>query len=86
MLNPDQIRAQIEAALPGSQVEVVDTRGTGDHFKATVVASQFEGLSMVEQHQLVYTPLREQLDSGVLHALALSTYTPEQWARRRSNG
>lgn len=85
MLNPDQIREQIENALPGAQVEVVDTRGTGDHFRATVVAPQFAGLSMVQQHQLVYAPLREKLDSGALHALALSTFTPEQWARRGSN-
>lgn len=84
MLNPDDIRARIEAALPGAHVEVVDTTGTGDHFQATVAAPQFEGRSMVEQHQMVYAPLRAELGSGALHALALRTFTPAEWARRGS--
>lgn len=84
MLNPDDIRAKIEAALPGAQVKVKDTTGTGDHFMARVVAPQFEGRSMVEQHQLVYAPLRAEIGTGELHALALQTFTPAEWDRRRS--
>lgn len=83
MLNPDDIRAKIEAALPGAEVEVQDTTGTGDHFMARVVAPQFEGRSMVEQHQLVYAPLRAEIGTGELHALALQTFTPAEWDRRR---
>jgi acid stress-induced BolA-like protein IbaG/YrbA len=83
MLDPMELRRRIEAALPGAEVEVRDTTGTGDHFEAVVVAPAFEGLSMVEQHQRVYAPLRDVLDSGALHALALRTYTPEQWRKTR---
>lgn len=60
---------------------MVDTRGTGDHFQARVVWAGFEGKSMVQQHQLVYAPLKEELGSGALHALALRTFTPEEWGR-----
>ena len=45
------------------------------------MSASFQGRSMVEQHQLVYAPLKTELASGELHALALKTYTPEQWAR-----
>ena len=81
MLDPQDIAQRIRAALPGAEVEVRDLTGTGDHFEARVVAAAFDGLAMVEQHQAVYGPLRDVLDSGALHALALKTYTPDQWKR-----
>jgi acid stress-induced BolA-like protein IbaG/YrbA len=81
MLDPKNLEAMIAGALPGSTVEVRDTTGTGDHFEARVVSPSFEGKSMVEQHKLVYAPLQELLRTGELHALALKTYTPEQWQK-----
>lgn len=82
MLDPKDLERQIVAALPGATADVVDTRGTGDHFQARVIWDGFTGKTMVEQHQIVYAPLRALLDSGELHALALSTWTPEQWAKQ----
>lgn len=84
MLDPKELEQRIRAALPGADVEVRDLTGTGDHFEARVVAAAFEGVAMVDQHQAVYGPLRDVLDSGALHALALKTYTPEQWKRQQS--
>lgn len=81
MLDPEFIRGRILEALPGSEVEVHDTTGTGDHFEARVVSPAFSGKPMVQQHQLVYGPLRQWLQSGELHALALKTYSPEQWQK-----
>lgn len=83
MLDPEWIKSRIAAALPGAEVEVNDTTGTGDHFEARVVAPAFTGKSMVQQHQLVYAPLRDVLATGELHALALKTYSPEQWAKAK---
>lgn len=82
MLDPKDLERRIAEALPGASVEVVDTTGTGDHFLATVVCEAFTGKSLVERHQMVYAPLRADLDSGALHALALKTFTPEQWKAR----
>ncbi len=81
MLDPNDIAQRITAALPGAVVEVRDLTGTGDHFEARVIAAAFEGMGMLDQHQAVYGPLRDVLDSGALHALALKTYTPDQWKR-----
>ena len=80
MLSADAIAARLREALPGADIEVRDTTGTGDHFEARVVAAAFEGLPMVQQHQRVYAPLRDWLATGELHALALKTYTPAAWA------
>jgi len=81
MLSPEDIRGRILGGLPGAEVEVKDLTGTGDHFEARVVSDRFAGKSMVEQHQMVYAPLGDLLQTGALHALALKTYSPEQWQR-----
>ena len=80
-MKPEMIRDRILTALPGSEVEVRDTTGTGDHFEARVVSPGFVGKSMVDQHQAVYAPLKDVLGTGELHALALKTYSPEQWQK-----
>ena len=81
MLDGVMLESRIKAALPDAQVTIRDLTGTGDHFEARVVSGAFEGKSMVEQHAAVYAPLQDLLDSGALHALALRTYSPEQWKK-----
>ena len=71
-----EIKRLIEAALPDAKVDIRDLAGDGDHFAATVVSSAFKGKSRVQQHQIVYGALKEQM-GGVLHALALQTAAPE---------
>ena len=64
----------LRAAFPdASVVEVVDRTGGGDHFHVTVVSGQFEGLSLVEQHKLVYAALAELLADGTIHELRITT-------------
>ncbi len=82
MISLDRIKTSILAALPGADVTVEDATGSGDHFSVVVVATQFEGKTRVEQHQLVYAPLRRDLE-GAIHALALRTFTPAAWERER---
>jgi acid stress-induced BolA-like protein IbaG/YrbA len=81
MLDPENIRQRILGALPGAEVQVNDTTGTGDHFEALVVSPAFAGKPMVQQHKLVYAAVQDWLQTGELHALALKTYTPEQWKK-----
>ncbi|MGG6240290.1 BolA family protein [Nodosilinea sp. AN01ver1] len=80
MITPDQVSAMIQAGLPDASVQVQDLTGGGDHYQVVVVSSQFEGCSLVQQHQLVYKAVREAMSSEAIHALALKTYTPEDWA------
>jgi stress-induced morphogen len=85
MLEISMLEARIKAAIPDAEVAFRDLTGTGDHFEARVVSASFEGKTMVDQHQAVYAPLQDLLDSGELHALALRTYSPEQWKRAGSS-
>ena len=73
----DEVRLLIEAALPGSTVEVVDQTGTQDHLHATVTAPQFEGLSRIDQHRLVKKAVKARFDDGSIHALSVKTSVPE---------
>ncbi len=72
----DELRERIEAALPGARAAVEDLTGGGDHFRAEVVSDRFDGLSRIEQHQLVYSIFGADI-GGPIHALSLKTTTPE---------
>ncbi|MGI9269289.1 MAG: BolA family protein [Porticoccus sp.] len=48
------------------------------HFKLLVVSASFEQKSLVKRHQVIYGLLADELKNG-LHALALNTYTPDEW-------
>ena len=71
MVDVQEVRRRIEAALPGARVELDTFRGN-DHFRAVVVAPQFKGKSLVEQHRMVYAAVDDLL-GGDVHALALKT-------------
>ena len=75
MPSPQEIKQRIETAIPGSRAEVEDLTGGGDHFRATVTAEAFAGLSRIEQHRLVYGVFGEEI-GGPIHALTLKTLTP----------
>jgi stress-induced morphogen len=75
-----EIAAMIREALPDAQVTIEDLRGDGDHYAALVVSPAFRGKSRVQQHQIVYAALKGKM-GGDLHALALTTATPEDAPR-----
>ena len=70
----------IEAGLPGAEVQVSGPDGV--HFEATVVCADFAGKPMLAQHRMVYETLGDKMQTGDIHALALCTYSPQQWAER----
>ena len=74
-MTAEQIEGMIRAALPDAEVAIEDLAGDGDHFAAKVEAPQFEGLSRVKQHKLVYDALGGRM-GGTLHALQLTTAAP----------
>ncbi|PTQ12893.1 BolA family transcriptional regulator [Sphingomonas oleivorans] len=73
----DEIEAMIRAAIPDAEIEITDLAGDGDHYAARVVSETFRGLPRVRQHQRVYEALGGRM-GGVLHALQLTTATPDQ--------
>ena len=72
----EEIKELIRAGIPDARVEITDLAGDGDHYAARVVAESFRGLPRVRQHQRVYEALGGRM-GGALHALQLSTATPD---------
>lgn len=73
------------AVLQPQHLEVLDeshmhSRGLETHYKAVIVSTQFAGLNAVKRHQRAYAAVGELM--GQIHALALHTYTPEEWAQQ----
>lgn len=65
----------IREAFPNAQIVVQGD--DGQHFAAEVVDASFAGMNRVQQQRAVTAAIREKLDSGELHALALTTRAPE---------
>jgi stress-induced morphogen len=76
MPTAEELKRRIESALPGSEVQIDDLTGGGDHFRAEVVSHRFEGLSRIEQHRLVYDVFGAEV-GGPIHALSIKTVIPE---------
>ena len=79
MVTAESIKTSIAAGLACEHVEV---RGDGHHWEALIVSASFEGLSKVRQHQLVYATLGDRMREEI-HALSMTTLTPEQWRASR---
>ena len=88
----DALERKIAEALSPDALEIVDeshlhaghagARPGGDsHFKVLIVADAFAGKSRVDRQRLVNGLLADEFAAG-LHALSLTTLTPEEAARR----
>ena len=75
MSTKNEVINLIKQKIANSEVYVENLKGD-DHLQVTVISSEFNGLSLVKQHQLVYSALKEELASEAIHALALKTETP----------
>ncbi|MEN8833352.1 MAG: BolA/IbaG family iron-sulfur metabolism protein [Pacificibacter sp.] len=70
-----EIETLIRKAFPEANILVQGD--DGQHFAAEVVDESFRGKNRVQQQRAVNAALKTEIDSGKLHALALSTRAPE---------
>jgi stress-induced morphogen len=73
-----RVTARLEQLLrdafpDASELAVEDRTGGGDHFQVTVASPRFQGLSLLEQHRLVYDALAAPLSDGTIHELRIKT-------------
>ena len=76
-MNREQVAAMIQAGLPDAHVDVQSEDDV--HFSARVVSGEFEGLRLLQRHQLVYRTLGDKM-GGEIHALAIRALTPGELA------
>jgi BolA protein len=78
------IRAALISRLAPTDVEVLDDSAAhaghvgareGGHYRVRITSSQFNGLSPVARHRLVYSALSELMGRGI-HALSIDARLP----------
>jgi stress-induced morphogen len=74
MTETDALAALLRTSFPdASELAVEDRTGGGDHFQVTIASGRFDGLSLVDQHRLVYDALQAPLGDGSIHELRIKT-------------
>jgi stress-induced morphogen len=74
MATTNPLEALLRRAFPdATELAVIDRTGGGDHFQVIVADSRFVGLSLVDQHRLVYDALDGPLQDGTIHELRIKT-------------
>ncbi|MGE5147241.1 MAG: BolA family protein [Candidatus Eiseniibacteriota bacterium] len=87
----ETIRRKLTEALAPTALDIEDEshrhaghagarEGGESHFRVRVVSAAFAGKGRVERQRLVYGVLAHELANDI-HALALTTLTPEEAAR-----
>ncbi len=82
-----EIEQKLQTDLNPVHIEVINEthmhnvpEDADSHFKVTVVSERFNEMPLIKQHRLVNAALSDELKQ--IHALALHTYTPDQWFER----
>jgi len=80
-----RIRARLEAAFDPLHLEIEDesalhaghagAAGGGGHFRVTIVAAAFAGVSRIQAHRMIHRALAD-LFPGDIHALAIRAEAP----------
>jgi stress-induced morphogen len=71
-IKPENLKSLLQTAFPEADIEVVATAGDNDHFNVSVISAAFNGVSMVNQHKMVYDSLGGRVGTEI-HALSLKT-------------
>jgi acid stress-induced BolA-like protein IbaG/YrbA len=78
-MNANDVKSILEAQLVSCDIKVeVD----GSHVNIIAIGDIFDGKRTVQRQQLVYAALQEHIASGVIHAVNMKTYSPQEWQQQ----
>lgn len=60
--------------------------GRESHFRLRIVSESFRDARLVNRHRSVNALVKEMMVPGGIHALALETYTADEWTKRGGEG
>jgi acid stress-induced BolA-like protein IbaG/YrbA len=76
-MNPEKIQQLIQQGMPSASVDVSGGEGK---FIAQVISDDFNQLSLIKRHKLVYACVHDEIASGELHALTIIAKTSAEMA------
>lgn len=78
----ERIREALSAAFSPTELDIIDeshlhaghagARSGKGHFRVIITSAAFNGLSMLEQHRLIYETLEEMMKTDI-HALSVKS-------------
>lgn len=83
-----RLTTQLQASFRPTHLEVINEShqhsgaNQQSHFKLVVVSNNFAGVKLIDRHRLINKLFAEELTQ--IHAMALHTYTPEEWQDKNS--
>jgi len=80
-MNSAKIKKRLLQFFPGDKIEVLDTRGTGDHFSIIVISEKFKNITIVKRHQMIYEIFKDEITHEI-HAMQIQTFTLEEWKKK----
>ena len=76
----NKIKDILKNKIKDIKIFIQDMNGNQDHFSVIVISSEFENLSMINQHKLIYDALGDMITKEI-HALQIKTFTWEKWKK-----
>ncbi len=90
MMVQSEIERKLAEGIHAQHLEVINESGNHNvppgsesHFKVVIVSGDFAGKNLLARHRLINGLLADEL-AGKIHALAIHTYTEDEW--RKLNG
>ena len=77
MLKPEELIVEDESSRHAGHAGMQGSTVTESHFNVRIIASCFDGLSLVQRHKMVYTLLSQEMNGGI-HALSIYAKTPTE--------
>ena len=88
MSTQDIIQQKLGSGLAYSHLDIQNEShmhnvppGSESHFRVVVVSEEFAELKLLARHRRINAILKDEL-AGSVHALALHTFTPDEWQER----
>jgi len=75
-----KIKDILRKKIKDSKIFIQDMNGQNNHFSLIVISEEFEGLSIIKQHQIIYNALSSMITKEI-HALQIKTFTWDKWKK-----
>jgi len=82
-MDPEDVKALIDAGLPGADVRIMSDDNT--HYAALVISDAFAGMRPIARHQKVYQCLGKLMGNEI-HAMSIRAFTPQEWREQGRAG
>lgn len=86
-MTTEVIRKLLTDSLKPEQIEIIDNSAvhaghigaqSGGHYHVTIVSDAFEGMTLVQRHQLIYKALGDMMKQQI-HALGINAMSPSEY-------